>query len=221
MKKLFLLIAKDVAKADHVFILFQTERTICEETHLVDFNTHASFYSSSFMLRVPVFLNQNLVKITSLKHRPVFNLEYLSTSISIPLADFFEKVTCILKRHSVYHVSGFYHDRVPLFSLVFASESSLKQFLSEANATQSELESAFAEKIILSIAKKSTALEPHSPSSVPVEIRQMELHFLSPDNEDKGKAKVCQVTLTNYRYCINSWRESKSFDFLSIFRDQG
>ena len=171
---------------------------------------HTCYYNGFFLLRTPVsFIGKPAeIKLTE-DGSPTLHCGYSRCSIGVNISRISRQVANTLVKHGVYHVDTFYHEDVPLFSVVFSSKSSLKQFLTfSTEKLKDDLQVAFVEK-----SRKFSTLMSLPMSTLPLEV-EAELYYVTP-NHQNGTAQVELVTLANYSHYAAQWRGSKVFEFQS------
>ena len=184
-----------------------------------DFNIHTSYHNDFFLLRTKVLVNGENATITSVKEgvyeEPVLNFRHGGTTISAKLWSLIDALSPVLAQYGVYHVNTFYYEQSPLFHLVFSSESSLRLFLVKIpkvrSAMQSELQSVFM---------KTSHVDQAESQSFTVKV-QPELFLVSPNLQKTTGAELHLVTTENCSNFVTRWKNSKLFDFGSLYQEEG
>ena len=111
----------------------------------------------------------------------------------------------------------FYYEQSPLFHIVFCSESCVMKFLQEIqtvkNAMQVELHSVFFRSV------KASRVNQTASQSFTVKV-EPELFLVSPDQQ-KMKGELHLVTTENCSLFVTRWKNSKLFDFGSLYQEEG
>ena len=186
-----------------------------------DFNIHTSYHNDFFLLRTKVLVNGEKTEIRYIKdgryEGPVMTFGHSGSTISIKrLSLILKAVSSILARHEVYHVDMFYYEQSPLFHVVFSSESCLKNFVFAIGAVKSALEAEFH-----SLFLKNVVLETEPFHQLTVEV-QPDLFLVSPSRQKTTRApQLHPVTIENCSTFVIRWKDSKLFDFETLFQDRG
>ena len=177
---------------------------------------HTSYYNDLFLLRTRVLVNGDNTEIRSIKEGkyegPALNFCLSGSIISTKLHLVASIVSPILVRYGIYHVDTFYYEQSPLFHVVFSSESCLKNFILATEEVKSALESQL--QILFSSELKSIL---ESPQHLNVEI-QSDLFLVSPNRQG---AELHLVTEENCSDILACWKNSKLFDFISLYQEDG
>ena len=180
---------------------------------------HTSYYNDLFLLRTRVLVNGDNTEIRSIKEGkyegPALNFCLSGSIISTKLHLVASIVSPILVRYGIYHVDTFYYEQSPLFHVVFSSESCLKNFILATEEVKSALESQL--QILFSSELKSI---PESPQHLKVEI-QSDLFLVSPNRQETKGAELHLVTEENCSDILACWKNSKLFDFISLYQEDG
>lgn len=119
----------------------------------------------------------------------------------------------VLLKHGVYHIYTFYYALVPLYSISFYSNTSLKRFLTETEEVKRELASAIARACAYTnTSKKPTKNEYQDNSMEHIAVNvDLEVYLVSPTTP----TEVHHVTLSNYLFIAQKWKNSWQFNFSS------
>ena len=185
-----------------------------------DFNIHTSYHNDFFLLRTRVLVDGKNTEIWSIKEEgPVLNFFRSGSTISTKLFVIVKTVSPILCRYGVYHVDTFYYEQSLLFHTVFSSESCLKNFIlaigEVTSALEQQLQSLFVHRL-----KSVLELETDSAQQITVKI-QLDLFLVSPNRQVRKGAELNLVTAENYSTFVTRWRDSKLFDFGSLYQEEG
>ena len=184
-----------------------------------DFSIHTSYHSDFFLLRAKVLVNGEDATITSVKEgvyeEPVLNFRHGSSTISTKLWSLTNALSPVLVRYGVYHVNTFYYERSPLFHLVFSSESSLRLFLVKISTVRSAMQSE-----LQSVLMKTSHVDQTESHPFTVKV-QPELFLVSPNLQKAKGAKLQIVTTENCSNFVTRWKNSKLFDFGSLYQEEG
>ena len=184
-----------------------------------DFNIHTSYYNDFFLLRTKVLVNGENTKIGSVREGgyegPALNFCHSCSNISTKLHVIAGTVSPTLVQYGVYHVDTFYYEQSPLFHVVFSSESCLKNFILAIGEVKSALESKL--QFLFSSDLKSLQ---KSPQPLNVEI-QPDLFLVSPNQQERNRADLHLVTIQNCSNFVTRWKNSKLFDFGSLYEEKG
>ena len=130
-------------------------------------------------------------------------------------------VSPVLHRYGVYHVDTFSYEQSPLFHVVFSSESCVHKFLLARDEIKSalelQLESLFCHDLE-SVQGDVPGTE--SPQCLNVEV-EPDLFLISPNRLKTGEAQVHLVTMRNCSALVTRWKNSKLFDFGSLYQEGG
>ena len=184
-----------------------------------DFNIHTSYHNDFFLLRTRVLVNGENATITSVKEgvyeEPVLNFRYGGTTISAKLWSLTNTLSPVLAQYGVYHVNTFYYEQSPLFHLVFSSESSLRLFLVKIPKVRSAMQSE-----LQSVLMKTSHVDQTESRSFTVKV-QPELFLVSPNRQVRKGAELHLVTTENCSLFVSRWKNSKLFDFGSLYQEEG
>ena len=183
-----------------------------------DFNIHTSYHNDFFLLRTRVLVNGENTEIRSVREGkyegPVLNFRHSGSAITTKLRLIASTVSPILVQFGVYHVDTFYYEQSPLFHVVFSSESCLKNF----TLAIGEMKSALEPKL-QSLFRKSV-LQSESAQQLTVEV-QPDLFLVSPNRQETKGAEVHLVTVENCSNFVARWKDSKLFDFGTLYQEEG
>ena len=186
-----------------------------------EFNIRTSYHSDFFLLRTKVLVNGQNATITSKEgsyEEPVMSFSHDGSTISTKLWSVENTISPILHKCGIYHVDMFYYEQSPLFHVVFSSESCVMKFLSEIqtvkNAIQVELHSVLFRSV------KASHLHQMTSESFAVKV-QPELFLVSPNRQERNGAELHLVTTENCSLFVTRWKNSKLFDFGSLFQEEG
>jgi len=177
------------------------------------FPTHTTYYSSFFLLRVPLTINGQPAEIgCSADNELTLNCRYVSSRIAVgefTFSSISAQLEDLMKKYGVFEVSHIYCEEVPLFEITFCSEFGLRRFLQSKGSVENELATLISTNLMLS---GQQGVGPSITTTV-----QAEVFLINPDVVRKD-AQVLPVTLENYASCLAIWKESEVFDFGSLFR---
>ena len=186
-----------------------------------EFNIRTSYHSDFFLLRTRVQVKGVTATIKSKEgsyEDPVMGFSHDGSTISTKLWLIENTISPILHKYGIYHVDMFYYEQSPLFHVVFSSESCVMKFLQEIqtvkNAMQVELHSVFFPSV------KTSRVHRTASKSFAVKV-QPELFLVSPNLQETKGAKLHRVTTENCSYFVTCWKNSKLFDFGSLYQEQG
>ena len=191
--------------------------------HEIDpvFNIRTSYHNDFFLLRTKVLVNGENATITSKEgsyEDPVMSFCYDGSAISTKLWSIENTISPILHKCGIYHVDMFYYEQSPLFHVVFSSESCVMKFLqeiqAEKNAMQVELNSVLFRSVKTSRAHKTAS------QSFTVKV-QPELFLVSPNRQERKGAELHLVTTENCSNFVTRWKNSKLFEFGSLYQEEG
>ena len=182
-----------------------------------NFEIHTSYHSDFFLLRTRVLVNGDNTEIRSLKEGkyegPALNFRHSGSTISTKFRLIASAVSPILVQFGVYHVDTFYYEQSPLFHVVFSSESCLKNFIIAIGELKSALEPKL-QALFLSNLK--------TPSAQQLTVKvQLNLFLVSPNRQLIKGAEVHLVTAENCSELVTCWKDSKLFDFGSLYQEEG
>ena len=107
----------------------------------------------------------------------------------------------------------FYYEQSPLFHVVFSSESCLKKFLLEIEMVKYAMQLD-----LLSVFLKSMETKSSQDWLIVVE---PELFLVSPNRQNLKGANLHLVTIENCSTFMSCWKDSKLFDFESLYGEKG
>ena len=166
---------------------------------------HTTYYQSFFLLRVPLVINDQPVQISSDDGHLTISCCY--SPVTITFDTLTTEVNAVVKKYGLEGVSNYWCENVPLFELKLPSHENLKRFLRYSKGkVQSELASRIA--TMLTQQRKLPNLGAVSVHT--------EVYMLTPRPE-RNDASIIRVTSQNLAKCIATWRESKVFDFGTLF----
>ena len=182
-----------------------------------DFNIHTSYHNDFFLLRTKVLVNGENATIKSVKEdsyeEPVMSFCHGGSTISTKLWSIANTISPILHKCGVYHVDTFYYEQSPLFHVVFSSESCLKEFLLEIEMVKYAMQLD-----LLSVFLKSMETKSSQDWLIVVE---PELFLVSPNRQNTKGADLHLVTIENCSTFMSCWKDSKLFDFESLYGEKG
>ena len=188
-----------------------------------DFNIHTSYHNDFFLLRTRVLVNGENTEIRSVREgkyeEPALNFCQSGNTVSTTLWSITNIISSFLPKCGVYHVDTFYYEQSPLFHVVFSSESCLRKFLQEIgifkHAMELELLSTLSECL-----KNNRVCETESLQHFAVEV-QPDLFLVSPNRQETKGAEVHLVTVENCSDFVTRWKDSKLFDFGTLYQEKG
>ena len=194
--------------------------------HVVDidvdpeFNIHTSYHNDFFLLKTRVTVNGENTRMKSVKagsyEEPT--LVY-GTTVSAKLWLIAHTISPILHKFGVYHMDTFYYEHSPLFHVVFSSESCLKKFLLEIGnikfVMEQELLSIFSDYL-----ETTHSFKTKSPQRLSVEVYP-EVFLVSPNLQEMKGADLHLITAENVSTFAARWKNSKLFDFRSLYQEEG
>ena len=182
-----------------------------------NFEIHTSCHNDFFLLRTRVLVNGENTEIRSVREGkyegPVLNFCHSGSTISTKLRLIASTVSPILVQFGVYHVDTFYYEQSPLFHVVFSSESCLKNFILATEEVKSALEPKLQSLL-------SSNLKTLSAQQLTVEVH-LDLFLVSPNNQLIKGAEVHLVTADTCSNFVTRWKNSKLFDFGSLYQEEG
>ena len=183
-----------------------------------EFQIHTSYHNDFFLLRTRVLVNGENTEIRSVKEGkyegPVLNFCHSGSTVSTKLHLIASTVSPILVQYGAYRVDTFYYERSPLFHVVFSSESCLKNFILAIGEVKSALEPKLLSLFSWGLQKAE------STQQLTVEV-QPHVFLVSPNWRDKKGAEIHLVTAENCSTVVMYWKDSKLFDFGSIYEEEG
>ena len=186
---------------------------------------HTCYYNKFFLLKMPVEVNGRRAKVKlNSKGSPV--LSYCpgtGRDVDLSLSLISRSVTEVLIKHGVYHVDTFYYHDVPMFSVSFASEAKLRNFVStERDSVRHELQellgSLFGRRY--SYIQKPRFVRQQTNTAAlwaDVEVQNdLFLVTLSRPGQVPRQVDVSQVTPACVCSIHSQWHESNLFTFGDI-----
>ena len=178
---------------------------------------HTSYHNDFFLLRTRVLVNGENTEIRSVREDkyegPVLNFRHSGSTVSTKLYLIARTASLVLVQCGVYHIDRFYYEQSPLFHVVFSSESSLKNFILAIGEVKSALEPKLQSLF-------SHNLKTESGQQLVVEV-QPDLYFVSLNRQETKGAELHPVTIENCSDFVTCWRNSKLFDFGSLYQEEG
>ena len=145
---------------------------------------------------------------------PVLNFcDHSGSAVSTKLRLIASTVSLILVQYGVYHVNTFYYEQSPLFHVVFSSESCLKNFILAIGEVKSALESKLQSLL-------SSNLKTPSAQELTVKVC-LDLFLVSPNCQMTKGAEVHLVTAENCSSIVTHWKDSKLFEFGTLYQEKG
>ena len=182
-----------------------------------NFEIHTSYHNDFFILRTRVLVNGENTEIRSVREGkyegPVLNFCHSGSTISTKLRLIASTVSPILVQFGVYHVDTFYYEQSPLFHVVFSSESCLENFILATEEVKSALEPKVQSLL-------SSNLKTLSAQQLTVEVH-LDLFLVSPNHQLIKGAEVHLVTADICSNFVTRWKNSKLFDFGSLYQEEG
>ena len=182
-----------------------------------EFNIHTSYHNDFFLLRTRVLVNGENATIKSVKEdsyeEPVMTFCHGGSTISTKLWSVSNIISPILHKCGVYHVDTFYYEQSPLFHVVFSSESCLKKFLLEVEMVKYAMQLDLLSVFLNSMETKS--------SQEWLVVVEPELFLVSPNRQNTKGADLHPVTTQNCSTFMSCWKNSKLFDFESLYGENG
>ena len=194
-----------------------------------EFQLHACYRNDFFLLRTKILVDGNSTEIRSVKEGKyeglVLKVRHSGTTSSTKLRSIASAISPILNRCGVYHVDTFYYEQSPLFHTVFTSESCLREFLLAMGEVKYALEIELHSLLLHDLNLKSIQCrvpEAESPLAQQLTIEvQPELFLVSPNQLNAMGAELHVVTVQNYSDLLTHWKNSKLFDFASLYQEEG
>ena len=182
-----------------------------------NFEIHTSYHNDFFILRTRVLVNGENTEIRSVREGkyegPVLNFCHSGSTISTKLHLVASTVSPVLVQFGVYHVDTFYYEQSPLFHVVFSSESCLENFILATEEVKSALEPKVQSLL-------SSNLKTLSAQQLTVEVH-LDLFLVSPNHQLIKGAEVHLVTADTCSNFVTRWKNSKLFDFGSLYQEEG
>ena len=191
--------------------------------HEIDpvFNIRTSYHNDFFLLRTKVLVNGENATITYKEgsyEDPVMSFCYGGSTISTKLWSIENTISPILHKCGIYHVDMFYYEQSPLFHVVFSSESCVMKFLQEIQAVKNAMQVELNSVLFRSV--KTSRVHKTASQSFTVKV-QPELFLVSPNRQERKGAELHLVTTENCSLFVTRWKNSKLFDFESLYQAEG
>lgn len=188
-----------------------------------EFEIHTSYHNNFFIIRAKVLVNGKNAEIRPVKEdsyeEPALIFCYSGNTVSTKLWQITNTLLPIFHQCGIYHIDTFYYEQSPLFHVVFSSESCLKKFLSEIGdiefAMETQLLLTFSERL-----KVMSTFKSKSSQSLAVKV-QAELFLVVPNQQNLKGADLHSVTAKNCSNLMTNWKDSKLFDFASLYQEEG
>jgi len=176
-----------------------------------EFNIHTSYHNDFFLLKTRVTVNGEDTQIKSIMEGSYEEptLVY-GKNISAKLWLITNTISPILHKFGVYHLDTFYYEQSPLFHVAFSSESSLKKFLLEMEMIKYAMQVELLSIFLTSDASHNLLVEVHP-----------ELFLASPNRQKIKRADLHLITAGNCSTFVEQWKNSKLFDFESLYQEVG
>ena len=178
---------------------------------------HTSYHNDFFLLRTRVLVNGETTEIMSVKEGkyegPALNFRHSGNTVSTKLHLIARTASLVLVQYGVYHVDTFYYEQSPLFHVVFSSESCLENFIFAIEEVKSALEPKLQPLL-------SSNLKTLSAQQLTVKVH-LDLFLVSPNHQLIKGAEVHLVTTENCSDFVTRWKNSKLFDFGSLYQEEG
>ena len=149
---------------------------------------------------------------------PVMSFCHGGGTISTKLWSIENTISPILHKCGIYHVDMFYYEQSPLFHIVFSSESCVMKFLQEIQTVKNTMQVELHSVLYRSV-KASHVLQTASQSFT-VKV-QPELFLVTPNRQERKGAELHLVTIENCSLFVSRWKNSKLFDFGSLYQAEG
>ena len=179
-----------------------------------EFNIRTSYHNDFFLLRTKVLVNGENATIRSKEgnyEEPVMSFCHGESTISTKLWSIKNTISPILYKCGIYHVDMLYYEQSPLFHVVFSSEPCVMRFLREIQT----IKNAMQVELFRSMKASQTASQ-----SFTVKV-QPELFLVSPNRQERKGAELHLVTTENCSCFVTRWKNSKLFDFGSLYKEEG
>ena len=191
--------------------------------HAVDpeFNIRTSYHSDFFLLRTRVLVNGENATITSKDgsyEEPVISFCHGGSTSSTKLWSIENTISPILHKCGIYHADMFYYEQSPLFHVVFSSESCVMTFLQEIQTVKNSMQVELHLVLFRSVKASHVLQTPSQSFTVKV---QPELFLVSPNLQERKGAELHLVTTENCSLFVTRWKNSKLFDFGSLYQEEG
>ena len=182
------------------------------EENQLRFTPYSTYYGSFFLLRVPVTINEQAAVI-EYSQSGELTINSRDPKHGFPLSSVSADLKAILKENGVTDVGHLFCEEAPLYQVTFSSEDSLRKFLSSMPKVQDDLGSLFSAKLTES---QTSSLPTHCSQPLLTTVGT-ELFLITPNMVTRD-ASMDHVTLDNCSTCMTLWKESRLFDFDSLFR---
>ena len=186
-----------------------------------EFNICTSYHSDFFLLRTKVLVNEENAKIRSKKgsyEDPIMSFCHGGSTISIRLLSVGNTISRILHECGIYHVDMFYYEQSPLFHVVFSSESCVMKFLQEIQTVKNAMQVELCSVFFCSV--QASHVHQTASQSFTVKV-QPQLFLVSPNRQERKGAELHLVTTENCSLFVTRWKNSKLFDFGSLYQEEG
>ena len=137
------------------------------------------------------------------------------STISTKLWSIKNTISPILYKCGIYYVDMFYYEQSPLFHVVFSSEPCVMRFLQEIQTIKIAMQVELHLVLFRSMKASQTASQ-----SFTVKV-QPELFLVSPNQQERKGAELHLVTTENCSCFVTCWKNSKLFDFGSLYEEEG
>ena len=186
---------------------------------------HTCYYDKFFLLKMPLEVNGRRAQVKlNRKGSPV--LSYCpgrGRDVDLSLSLISQRVATVLMKHGVYHVDTFYYHDVPMFSVSFASEAKLRNFVStERDSVRHELQellgSLFGQRYSY-IRKPRFVKQQTKTTAVGADVKaQCDLFLITPSRSGQAPQQVDirQVTPACVHSIHSQWYASSLFTFGDI-----
>ena len=173
-----------------------------------EFNIHTSYHNDFFLLKTTVTVNGENTSVKEGRYEEP-TLVYGST-ISAKLWLIAHSISPILHKFGVYHLDTFYYEQSPLFHVAFGSEQRLKKFLLETELIKHAMQLELLSTFLTSDTSHNLLVEVHP-----------ELFLVSPNQQNVKGADLNLITAENCSTFAEQWKNSKLFDFGSLYQEVG
>jgi len=176
-----------------------------------EFNIHTSYHNDFFLLKTRVTVNGENTQIKSVKEGSCEEQTLVyGSNISAKLWLITNKISPILHKFGVYHLDTFYYEQSPLFHVAFSSESCLKKFLLKMELIKHAMQLELLSIFLKSDASHNLLVEVHP-----------EVFLVSPNRQKIKRADLQLITAENCFTFAEQWKNSKLFDFESLYQEVG
>ena len=187
-----------------------------------EFKIHTSYHEDFFLLRMRVQVDGEITSISSIKEGSYegsgLNFYHATNTKLWKIAN---TISPVLHRYGVYHVDTFSYGQSPLFHVVFSSESCVQKFLLARDEIKSALELQLKSLFFHNLKSvKADIPETKSPECLSVKV-QLDLFLVSPNQQKTSGAQVRLVTTANCSTLVTRWKNSRLFDFESLYQEGG